>query len=902
VTAVTGGNPELWRRLTRHLDRALGLPRADRAAYLDGLRDSDDEAARELAALLAAHDAAGDERFLENRAPHPMLPSIEPGQSLGAYVLERELGRGGMGSVWLARRTDGRFERAVAVKFPDPSLIGRGGEERFRQEGGILARLVHPHIAQLLDAGVTADSQPFLVIEHVDGVPLDRYCVDHGLPVEACIRLFLDVLSAVTAAHAQLVVHRDLKPANVLVTRNGQVKLLDFGIAKLLDQPASPAASSQMTRVGVFALTPEYAAPEQVSGAPVSTATDIYALGVMLYVLLSGRHPVTIPVQAPLDLVRAVLDTVPADMSAAVGADSPALKAKLRGDLDTIVRKAMSKEPADRYASAASFADDLSRYLRHDPIAARPDSAAYRIRKLVRRNRAGAALAGLALVSAVTGVIATVHQAGLAREERDYALRQLARAEAVIDLDQFLLTEAAPMGRPLEVSELLQRAEQIVRRQAAGGAVSRVDLLLSIGDQYDILDEVDRARDVLEMAYAEARATDDPSLRARSACALAGAVAAGGGWTRAKELVAEGQAFLPDERRHVLDRIRCLKAASHVARVDDDGASAISRIEEARALLEKSPYRSEIQELSILMDVAESYRVAGRQAEALPSFERAAALLAALGRDQTQKAGTLYNNWALSLELSGRPRDAEAVYRRGIEVSRSDEAGEAVSPMLLLNYSRVLWRLGMLDKAARHAEEAYDRALDSGFAVVVNQSVIVLARIYRDRGELARSVAILEEGDRRWRLWLPAGHAAFASLDLQHGLTAHARGDTPAALRLIDRAYLIAEDARRRGSNADFTPVVLTRRAEVRNAAGRSREAEEDARLALDRLRAVLPPDFLSALRADAYLALGRALEAEGRGAEGNTALVEALKHFEGSMGLDHPQTVALRRQLGRPG
>jgi serine/threonine-protein kinase len=899
---VTGTDPDLWRRLSPHLDHVLGLPREDRAAYLDGLRGGNEEIARELAALLAAHDAAGDERFLESGAPRPMLAALEPGQSLGAYVLERELGRGGMGSVWLARRTDGRFERVVAVKFPDPSLIGRGGEQRFRVEGGILGRLAHPHIAQLLDAGVTAGGQPYLVIEHVDGVPLDQYCVDRGLPVEARIRLFLDVLSAVSAAHAQLVVHRDLKPANVLVTGDGQVKLLDFGIAKLLEDPAIPAAKSQVTRVGGFAMTPEYAAPEQVSGDPVSTATDIYALGVMLYLLLSGRHPVTIPVHAPLDLVKAVLDAVPADMSAAVGAESPTLKARLKGDLDTIVRKAMSKEPADRYPSAASFADDLSRHLRHDPIAARPDSAVYRVRQFVRRHRAGVALGALASAAAVAGIVAIVHQAGVARQERDFALRQLARAEAVIDLDQFLLTEAAPMGRPLEVSELLGRAERVVRRQSAGGAVSRVNLLLSIGDQYDVLDEVDQARGVLELAYAEASETGDPTLRARSACTLAAAVARGGELARAGELVTEGLAWLPFERRYVLDRIKCLKAASSVARESNEGATAILRIQEARALLEKSPYRSEIQELSMLMDVAESYRAAGRQAEALPSFERAAALLTALGRGQTQKAGTLYNNWALSLDIAGRPRDAEAIYRRGIEISRSDEANEAVSPMLLLNYSRVLWRLGRLEEAARHAEEAYDRALESGFTVVVNQSVVIRARIYRDLGDLTRAEAILEDGERRWRQWLPAGSPAFASLVLQQGLTAQARGDTATALQLLDRAYATADDARRSGGGIDFTPVVLTRRAEVRNASGHPREAAADARLALDRIRTALPPGFLSTARAEAYLALGRALAAQGEGAEGNAALAEALRHLEGGLGRDHPRAVELRRQLGMPG
>jgi tetratricopeptide (TPR) repeat protein len=222
--------------------------------------------------------------------------------------------------------------------------------------------------------------------------------------------------------------------------------------------------------------------------------------------------------------------------------------------------------------------------------------------------------------------------------------------------------------------------------------------------------------------------------------------------------------------------------------------------------------------------------------------------------------------------------------------------------MLLLNYSRVLWRLGRLEEAARHAEEAYDRALESGFTVVVNQSVVIRARIYRDLGDLTRAEAILEDGERRWRQWLPAGSPAFASLELQQGLTAQARGDTATALQLIDRAYATADDERRSGNDFDFTPIVLTHRAEVRNSAGLSREAEVDARLALEQLRATLPPGFLSTVRGEAYLALGRALQEQGRNADGNAAVAEALKHFEGGLGRDHPRVVERRRQLGLPG
>jgi serine/threonine-protein kinase len=909
-------NSETWRRLSPHVDRALDLAPDARAAYVAELRERDVELAVELAALLAAHDAAASQEFLEGTAPP--AGGLARGQAIGPYALVAEIGRGGMGSVWLAERRDGRFQRKVAIKFLGTALVGRGGEERFRREGGLLARLSHPHIARLLDAGVTPGGQPYLVLEHVDGEPIDRYCDHRRLGIEARLGLYFDVLSAVSGAHSQLIVHRDLKPSNVLVTKEGQVKLLDFGIAKLVDGPDPTAAETRLTRFGGWALTPEYAAPEQFTGGAISTATDLYALGVILYELLSGRHPVSVPANTPLELLKAVIETPAPQMSeaATAGDDAEAragiaaargttpehLRSRLRGDLETIVRKAMKKEPAERYGTVAALADDLRRYLRHEPISARPDSAAYRTRKFVRRNRVGVSLAGLALAAAVAGVVATAYQARVASEERDYALRQLERAEAIVALDHFLLTAAAPVGRPLEVSELLQRAEEIARRQTAGSVDSRVDLLISIGDQFLTLDDPDRARDVLELAYAEAQGTDDPGLRTRAACALAGAAVKGSEITRAKSLVQAGLAGLPQGRRYVLDRIYCLKKSSYVAREDGAMATAIGRIQEALALLPQSPYRSEIQELSMQMDLAESYSQAGRHAEAIPAFERAASLMSALGRDQTQTAGTLYNNWALSLDVSGRPREAEAIYRRAIEVSRSDGADAAVSPMLLVNYSRALRGLGRLEEAARNAEEAYARASQNGFEVVVNQSLILRAVIYRQQGDVPRSATMLDEVEPRMRQALPPGHPAFGSILLERGLTAQARGDPERALRLIDAAYAIAEEARRSGGSADYAPRVLIRRAEVRNAAGLSPGAEADARLALEQLRAVLPPEALSTFRGDAYLALGEALRAQHRDAEGVAALEEALRHLDSALGREHPRTIELRERLGRAG
>jgi tetratricopeptide (TPR) repeat protein len=908
---VGAADSGLWQRLSPILDCALDLPASERAEFVTNLRNEDPVVAAELEALLAAHDAATVEQFLE-RSPPPLPDSrIAAGQTLGAYTLVTEIGHGGMGSVWLAERVDGRFQRKVAVKFLSVGIAGHGGEERFRREGSLLARLAHPHIAQLIDAGVTTGGQPYLVIEHVDGEPLDRHCDGHNLGIEARLALFFDVLAAVADAHAQLIVHRDLKPSNVFVTREGKVKLLDFGIAKLLDDGAPEVAETRLTRVGGWALTPEYAAPEQLTGAPISTATDVYALGVMLYELLCGRHPLGAPLLAPVDIVKAVAETEPPHMTEAVsvrdgsgvasaiarsrGTTPERLKLLLRGDLDTIVRKALKKNPAERYASVTALAEDLRRYLRHEPIGARPDSMAYRAGKFVRRNRTGVALAAMAILAAIAGVIGTLYQAGTARAERDYALRQLARAETLNDLNRFLLSDAAPLGRPLAVNELLERAERITRRQTAGSAETHADQLVSIGDQYVSMDESDRARDVLEAAYAMAHSTGDRVMRARSACSLAAPLAKGGQLERSTALVQEGLTTLPDDARFTLDRIYCLLKASYVAREAGATSTAIARIEEARRLLEHSPYRSAIQDFNIQMDLAESYSQAGQHGRAIPAFESAAKVLAALGRDQTQVAGTLYNNWALSLDIAGRPRDAEAIYRRAIDVSRSDETNDAVSPMLLLNYGRSLRALGRLDEAARHAEEGYERGKAKGLEVVVNQALLVRAQTYREQGDLVRSAAMLAEVEPRLQQALPPGHSAFGSLMFEKALTAMAAGDEAAALTLIDRAYEIADGARRGGGSADYAPRVLVRRSEFSHAAGRYAEAAADARLALDQLDDIIPRDLLTTFRGDAYLALGHALMGQRRVVEGEAALREALRQLESALGPDHARVRGVR-------
>jgi serine/threonine-protein kinase len=399
---------------------------------------------------LEEHRVLAQKQFLERSPVSGTVESSLTGQKIGAYTLVSPIGQGGMGSVWLAERSDGRFDRQAAVKFVSIALAGRATAERFKREGSILGRLTHPHIAELLDAGISSDGQPYLILEYVDGTTIDQYCDQHKLHLEARVRLFLDVLAAVAHAHANLIVHRDIKPPNVLVTTSGEVKLLDFGIAKLLEGEGQTGVATLLTHEGGSALTPEYAAPEQLTGQPVTTATDVYALGVLLYVLLSGRHPAGSGQHSPAELVKAVLDLEPPRVSDATTADNSKLIAErrgatpdklrreLRGDLDTIVGKALKKDPQERYASVTGFAGDLQRYLKQEPISARPDTLAYHTAKFLRRNRTIVALTATAIVLVIgslsTGLYVANRQRKIA-ERRFVQVRQLANKFIALDQD-----------------------------------------------------------------------------------------------------------------------------------------------------------------------------------------------------------------------------------------------------------------------------------------------------------------------------------------------------------------------------------------------------------------------------------------------------------------------------------
>ncbi|HEX4772355.1 MAG TPA: protein kinase [Bryobacteraceae bacterium] len=912
--AAAGGNfgPDWWRQISPYLEHALTLSGDERTTWLGSLREHDLGMANRIQELLDEYDSLNESCFLED-FPSPLSGSGGvAGQTVGAYKLISLLGEGGMGSVWLAERNDGRFERQAAVKFLNMALAGRGSEQRFRREGSILGRLADPKIAALLDAGVSENGRPYLVLEYVEGEHIDRYCDLGKLAVEARLRLFLDVLTAVAHAHANLIVHRDIKPSNVLVRIDGQVKLLDFGIAKLLEKNGEGGGETPLTREAGAALTPHYAAPEQLNDGPITTATDVYALGVLLFCLLTGQHPAGSNVHSTASLFKSIVEIEPPRMSEVVtskkddagaaalrSTTADKLRPTLRGDLDTIVAKTLKKRPEERYASVTAFADDISRYLQHKTISARPDTLAYRAVKFTRRNRWQVGFATLAFAASMAGLVGTTTQTRAARKQRDFAIRQLSRAEAINDLNSFVLSDAAPSGKLFKVNDLLGRAEHIIQRQRGDNDANRVDLLISIGRQYWSQDEDASAVRILEEAHRLAQNVPDPSVRARSACALASVLARGREVERAETLIRDGLREVSGNRQLVLDHMFCLQCGSEVARERGTTQQAIARAREARELLANSPFQSDLEDFHVLMQLAESYRVADQFVDADATFQQAAIRLTTLGRDDTQTAGTLFNNWGLAVQFLGRPRDAEELFRRAIAISSSDGAEQSVSPMLLVNEARVLRTLAQFGEATKYAERGYAKGQTAGDQVVVNQALFVQASVFRGLHDFARARQVLSELEPRLRAVLAPEHVAFASLASEKSLLAQAEGNLQTSFDLANEAIAISEASiKANDSGPDYLQILSMRRSSVEFDMHKFAEAELDAQRALTIGRGIVQPGAFSCNLGWEYLALGRALQAQSQYGDARAALEAAVEHLEHTLGQDHPDAQRARKLL----
>ena len=485
---------------------AIELAPEERGSFLDERCQSKPTARREVESLLQTQSRA--EKFMERPALDLAAESFaregafRAGQSIGHYDIVSLIGKGGMGEVYLA--LDQQLHRRVALKLVRRGMDTEAIVRRFHQEQQLLAGLNHPNIAQLYDSGVTPDGIPFFAMEYVDGTRVDDYCREKQMPIEARLELFGKVCGAVHYAHQHLVVHRDIKPSNILVTADGEPKLLDFGIAKLLDTVTNAAADQTVTLQNV--MTPEYASPEHVRGEAITTASDVYSLGVLLYELLTDQKPYRIDNRTPVEIARVITEKEPTKPSAAVRD----LEARaLRGDLDNIVLMAMRKESERRYSSAAQFSGDIRRHLDGLPVRARKDTFAYRSSKFVRRNRVGVAAAVVVVIAVIAGLIVALWEAEQARAQRDVAQRERSKAERINKFLQTMLSfsnqstfSVSPVAhrKDVTVNEMLDLIAPRVDTELADQPDVHAQVLRTIGSAYASQGQYDQAEKKLRAA------------------------------------------------------------------------------------------------------------------------------------------------------------------------------------------------------------------------------------------------------------------------------------------------------------------------------------------------------------------------------------------------------------------
>ncbi len=646
------------------------------------------------------------------------------GQAVGSYTLVSPIGHGGMGTVWLAERNDGRFEGRAAVKFLNAALMGTPSVERFRREGSILARLAHPHIARLIDAGVSPFGQPYLVLEHVAGEPIDHYCKALGLGTEARIRLFLDALDAVAHAHSNLIVHRDIKPSNVLVTPEGSVKLLDFGIAKLLEEAGEAAGATALTRESGVALTPEYAAPEQMIGGAITTATDVYSSGVLLFALLGGeRRSGSLP-----DTMRALVD-----------AEFPSLPT-VRGDLATIVAKALKRDPAERYASAAAFAEDLRHYLDHEPIAARPDTLGYRASKFLRRRWRGvtAAAAVAALIIGLTGFYAARLTA-----ERNRARFEADKAGKVSALLTSMLTASDPFGNPdgkePTVRGLLDAGAARVRKELAGQFELQAQMLTVIGRVYQRLGANDKSQVLLEEALAIGRRSPENETLAQTLNDLGVMLRDKGDNPGAARMLGEAltirRRLLGNENKEVAVTVSEL---GRVARDmgDQEGAEAFTT--EALRIRRKIFGEDDTETATTENDLALVLRDSGKLSDAATLLRQSLAVHRKVFGEEHAAVARITGNLGMVTESMGDLAGAEALFRQSLAISRKVLDKNHPDIGIALNkLSGPLIKQGKYEEAAALLREAIeiDRAAFGNEHPRTAECMANLVRLYLAQGQ-----------------------------------------------------------------------------------------------------------------------------------------------------------------------
>ncbi|MGH9379089.1 MAG: protein kinase domain-containing protein [Thermoanaerobaculia bacterium] len=763
---------------------ALDLPPARRRAHVEAAA-ADEAVRREVLSLLAAHEQGRSrpERLDPVQAAAMLVDEAQAeasaGRHIGPFRIVRELGRGGMGVVHLAERADGAYEQQVALKILPTWLCSDAQGQRFLLERQILARLDHPGIARLLDGGVAEDGEPYFALEYVEGEPLTRWCDARRLAIGERLRLFLRVCEAVEYAHRRLVVHRDLKPSNILVTADGEVKLLDFGIAKLLGGGVGSDATA-LTRASQRPLTPGYAAPEQHRGAPVTTATDVYSLGVLLYELLVGRRPYDAataqrldaaapltPPMRPSSAVRASPSgserdgSEPYDPAAAArarGSRPDRLNRRLRGDLDTIVLQALREEPERRYGSVAALAIDIRRHLDGHPVSARPASIGYRASRFVRRHRVGVAAAVLVMLALAAGMTAALWQAGKARAQAEVALRS---KDFVVSLLRDTSPAQSDEGIELRAVDLLRhsvdRVESELDHTPALQAELRGAIVMALLD----LGAPDDALPLAERAAAQLRAVHGPHSRE----------------------LAEGL--------HRLARVY-----GHLGAPEKGEAPA----REALAILDGLGSEPNMDRTTVLDILAQIERLRGRHDEALSLYQRALReRTKLLGPDDPGLASIVYNVAATAIEAE-RYTEAESGFREAARLILLDaDAEHAHMSYVHLGLGMAVLGQGRLSEAEQELTEARRIALMrlGAESTLIHKILTHLGELRRQQGRLAEARELLEDTVNRTATRGIVRDEAAARLRL--GLVLLAEGQTEAAYMALARAQQLLEgsDGRR---------------------------------------------------------------------------------------------------------
>lgn len=881
----TGAGKEHWQTLEELFHAALDLDSGERGSFLDRSCLNNPALRSEIELLVNSADKTWG--FFEKpwqAAAQSVAPSADRGgQRIGDYEVIRLIGEGGMGEVYLARRADDLYEQKVAIKVVQ-SGTGRTHSllVRFAAERQILANLVHPNIARLLDAGLTEEGFPYLVMEYIEGVPIDKYVMMHHLPLGSRLDLFRQVCSAVSYAHSNLVIHRDIKPANILVTANPTPKLLDFGIAKLIQPEGLVTEEPALTRVTERLMTPEYASPEQVRGQLVTTTTDVYALGGLLYTLLTGRPPFKVDSGDPLEIARVICGHPPTRPSATTTARTllPGHDWKrLKGNLDNIVLKALRKEPEKRYASAADLSEDVRRYLEGFPLQAGSQAWTYRAQKFFARHKVAVSAPVIMLLAVVGFSIAMGILAQRARRERANAVREQQKAQQEAAFLSGLFRAATPdaeRGKTITARDVLDLSAGRIHRELASQPDVRAAMLNSIGDSYVALGLYPQAEPLLTEAYALRKQTAGAGTLelAESGSSLSEVWNAEGKYREQEALVREAlgirQRLLGDANPLVAQSLLSLGECLYLQ----------SRTREAEPVLRRavavSPSDSDTRSgaMNFLALVIEKK---GASAEAAQLLRSASDISARTEGTDSPDYLTSMHNLAGALRDLGDLDGAEATERKVLAIRQRVSGPD--HPHTTYSMNMLGWIL--LEKGEWAAAEPYlTQALAANrkklgdhhprLAVSMNN----LGQVYEDKGDFRTAekyyrdgLAILEE-NKLGESW------SAARIETNIGFLATDRGEYADAERFAAQAL---EMERKLGgdTNPDYASSLILASV-ARSLQHDDAAAEPLLRQALEVRKRAFPPGHLLIIAAQ--VRLGEVLMAEGKNSEAESLLRDAAR------------------------